>query len=148
MKGCLQRIVILTMTCSMLHADTITTRGKVSVNGTLVKMADGELTVVASYKSEKKTLIIKKADVAIIEFNETTSNSEPPSKAIGLGPPLKESKPTTPPPEVPGTIVLWVGMQRRACNLIGIDEKSVHCAEKDGNYSRDEVLRIVLAGAK
>jgi hypothetical protein len=132
---------------SLLRADTITTRDHLSFNGSLIKMASDEITIVARYASGEKRFPIEKTDVEIIEFNGTTFNSGAPPRAIGIGPPLKAGKTPVSPPEATDTIVLR-GAQRRACKLIGIDQQLVHCAGKEGDYSRRIVLRIILAGVQ
>ena len=106
-------------------------------------MAREEITIVARYDSGEKTSTISRKNVEVIEFNSTTFNPGPPPTAIGIGPPLKGG--TTSTAEAPDTIVLRGG-QRRACKLIGIEEQVVHCAGKDGDYTRKVVLRILVGG--
>src|SRR4051812_34548338 len=111
---------------SFLSADTITTRDQLSVNGSLVKLAGDEMTIVARYASRdkptpvEKTFQVKRNDVDVLEFNATTMNSGAPPVSIGIGPPIKAGKIAPSPPEAADTIVLRGG-QRRDCKLIEID---------------------------
>jgi hypothetical protein len=130
-------LTILVATTCMLHADTIVTKDRVSINGKFKKMVEGEITLVAGYDSGDKTLTVRKTDIAIIEFNSSTYNSGAPKPAIGLGPPLKGGGSSDFPSEKSDTIVLWLGMQHRPCKLIGIDGQHVQCGGKSGNYDRD-----------
>jgi hypothetical protein len=123
-------------------ADTITTKDHISINGTLVRMFQGEITVIARYTSEKKTLSIKVEQIEMIEFNATTFNASAPPKGLGLGPPLKPGSSAPSKPKQTDTIFLRGSHTN--CHLIGIDEEFVHCAEKDGSFSRRVVLRIVM----
>jgi hypothetical protein len=148
MSWYIRGIAILAVACSMVRADTIVTRDKVSVNGKLTKMASGEITLVASYDSGEKTLTIKKTDVAEIEFNSTTYNSGPPDAGIGIGPASKSGTPAKSSPEPSDTIVLARGPQYKTCKLIGIDDQHVYCKGKNNDYLRELVLRIVLVGTR
>jgi hypothetical protein len=131
---------------SLLHADTITTRDHSGVNGSLIKMAGDEMTIIARYASGEKTLTIKRTDAEVIEFNGTTFNSGAPPRAFGIGPPLQPASAPASAPEPADTIILR-GAQRRACKLIGIDERLVHCVGKDGDYPRRIVLRILVGNS-
>jgi hypothetical protein len=144
MIRCIQFAAFLMISCSIVHGDTIVTKENVTINGTVSKMANGEMVIVARYESGEKTLTIRKTDAESIEFNKVTSNSVAPPKAIGLGPPRDGSKSSAPATEPADTIVLKRGQQRRACNLLGFDEETVHCEGKGGDYPRKLVLRIVL----
>jgi hypothetical protein len=126
-------------------ADTITTKEHISVNGSLKRLAKEGLIVMARYPSADKTLSIPIQDIEIIEFNSITFNAGGPRRDPGLGAPLgsKSSVPAAP-AKNHDTIVLRGG-QRRACKLVGIDEQEVHCAGRDGDYSRSITIRIVLA---
>lgn len=146
MSWYIRGIVILAVGCSLVRADTIVTRDRVSINGKVTRMASGEITLVASYDSGEKTLTIRKTDAAVIEFNSTTYNSGPPDSGIGIGPP--HGKPAKSSPEPADTIVLARGPQRKQCKLIGIDDQHVYCEGKDNDYLRELVLRVVLVGKR
>jgi hypothetical protein len=128
-----------------LGADTITTKDHASVNGSLIKMANGEMTIVARYSSGEKPLRIKIEATEIIEFNGTTFNSGAPPKALGVGPPLNSESKTPPARPQNGTdTIILRGAQRKPCKLVGIDEQLVHCAGKDGDYNRRIVIRVLV----
>jgi hypothetical protein len=135
----------------LLSADTIKTKDR-ETNASVAKFVNDELTIVARFEDRSKptddsgiakTFTIKRRDIEVIEFNLTTYNPGPPPKAIGIGPPLITKETPTSSTEPPDTIVLR-GNQRRACKLVEIDDQSVHCAGKDGDYPRRIVLRILL----
>jgi len=71
------------------YADTVTVftkTGHASINGHLVKMAEGTITLEAGYASGMVTRVIPLSTVESIEFNSTTFNSGPPSKGSGSRP--------------------------------------------------------------
>jgi hypothetical protein len=126
-------------------ADTVTRKNHISVNGTLVGMADGQLKIIARYTSETKTLSIKMDQVEMIEFNGTTFNTSAPSKVVGLGPPLASDEPSVQ-SKTQDTNTIFLRGSHKSCTLVSIDEQSVQCAGKDGTYSRRVVIRIVTGG--
>jgi hypothetical protein len=143
MKCLLQVVTALSfLGFSPVWADTITTRDHVSVNGSLIKMTDDQLTIMARYRTGNKTLSIKITDAEIIEFNNTTFNSGAPPKELGIGPPL-DSGPV-PAHQRTASDTIFLRGSHKACKLIGIDTQFVHCAGKDGEYPRRIVLRITL----
>ena len=143
----IRQITLFTVVlCRSAYGDMITTTGPINTNGSVTKMANDELTIIARYSSGPKTFTVKREEIQVIEFNYTTVNYGPPHNSIGIGPPIG-GKTSATAPETPDTIVLR-GTQRRACKLLGLDEQYVHCAGKDGDYSRKIVLRIILGDYK
>lgn len=127
--------------------DTVTKTDHLSLNGSLTNMTDGVITLEAEFPSDNKTPLVKTLRISIheiesIEFNDTTFNSGAPRKALGLTPPPAPSKQ----PAVAPDQLFLRGNRRQECRLIGIDQESVHCAGKDGDYLRKITVRIQVGG--
>ena len=128
-----------------LGADTITTTDRASVNGSLTTLANGEITFVARYVAEDKTLLIKLKDTDVIEFNANKQNFGSPPTAATFGPSrASESKTHLPQPQEDAGKIILRGDQRKPCTLVAIDTQFVHCEGKDGDYNRKIVIRVVV----
>lgn len=130
---------------SSVWSDTITTTDHLSVNGSLVNMSDGILTLNSRFNSGTRTLQIQKTAVQSIEFNSTTFNPGAPPKVLGIGP--ARDGPTAPAKVNSGDVVVLRGNQRRDCKSLNIDADMVRCGTKNNEFSRKVVLRI-LVGAR
>jgi len=124
--------------------DTVTKSDHLSVNGSLKQMSGGVITLEAQFNSGNgtpvmKTLLISITEVESIEFNSTTFNPGAPPKALGITPP-----PTTSNQAAAADQLILRGGQRKECKLIGIDQQSVHCVGKGGDYTRKVTLRILV----
>lgn len=122
------------------YPDTVTTTGNLSINGSVTQMSGGTIVLQATFSSGKTTLTIPMSAVQSIGFNATTFNPGPPPKLPITGP--------------PGAVPNWAdasivlrGGQRKVCNLLNIDPKTVHCGGKGADYPRGNTLRV-LAGAQ
>ena len=127
-------------------AETITKKDRTSVNGKLTRFADGGIDLVARYDSGDKTISIKLSDISVIEFNATTFNAGAPPKSLGLGPSSSVSPAAEPNQSDAVNSIVLRGGQIRSCRLIGIDDQSIHCMGKDGDYPRRIVIRVFLGG--
>ena len=129
--------------------DTVTWTNRLSVNGSLTHMSDGLITLEARFASDSKTsktpliktLHIPISEVESIEFNYTTINYGRPSAALGSTP-----LPSTSKQPLATDQLLLRGGKKEECKLIGIDQESVHCAGKGGDYSRKITFRILVGG--
>lgn len=158
----LLRIATLTLlgNCALsgLYGDTVTLRidqvrsmNEVSsstlpkkINGSITKLIDDHVTIVAGYKTGDQTLVIKLSNVEVIEFNRTTFNPDSAPAALGVGPPRPSGIISKLVPE-PDTIVLRG--QRTSCKVVTIDADLVRCAgPKGAQFERRVVVRILLKG--
>ena len=136
-------IPVFALAAVAAFADTVTTSDQLSVNGSLVQMANGVVQLQVSSRGGKEMRWIPMDKVASIEFNSTVFNAGGPPKLYGIKPPEEEKKATKKaerPTGQPETIVLRGG-QNKPCKLLSIDSGQVHCEGAD--YSRQTVLRIL-----
>lgn len=133
---------VLLLTCGLARPDTITMKGGVSVNGSVLGMSSGNLEFKAQFASEEKDAKIPIQDLRSIEFNSLTTNLGAPPKILGFGPPSGQTASQDVLPE--GDTVVLRGGVRRSCTLLGIDAERVHCGPNDAFYSRNKVLRVVM----
>jgi len=149
MKNNWQRaITLLSLITVPAWSDTITVKNNSSVNGSVIKMSGGIITLDASFTSELKSLPIPITAVRTIEFNGIRFNPGAPSSVMGIAPPNKEAADAqqTPKENEPttGNVIIFRGGQQRVCQLLSIDVDRVHCLGKGNDYSRTIVLRIVV----
>jgi hypothetical protein len=79
MTRCIQRVLNMgAVACSWLCAEMVITRDHVSVNGSLSKMANGDITFVARFDSGEKTLTIKRKDTDLLMIQNGYRDSENP----------------------------------------------------------------------
>lgn len=135
-------IVLILLSCRTARPDTVTMKDSVSINGSLLAMSNGVITIKARFRSEDREARIPVEDIQSIEFNSLTFNPAAPPKILGFGPPGGQNASQKQPP-AEGVIVLRGGA-REPCILVGIDADRVHCDPKDTGYSRNAVLRIVF----
>jgi hypothetical protein len=135
-------IVLALLTCKAAHPDTITTKDNLSINGSLVGMSNGILTLKARFLSKEKEVWIPVEDVRSIEFNSLTSNPGPPPKILGIGPPADQTTPQKEPSI--GDVIVFRGGERKPCILVRIDADRVHCDPNDTAYNRITALRIIF----
>jgi len=140
----MMKTLALLMACGVLHADTVTRRDHLSVNGTVIRVSGGELTIQAGLTEGNKTFSYKLTEIESIEFNLNTFNPGGPPKAPGFG----GTYPAPPPAplaasQATDTLVIRGG-QRKECRLISIDQQFIHCEGKDGDYSRGTTLRVLI----
>ena len=135
-------IILALLTCQSALPDTIVTTENLSINGSIVGMLNGVLTIKARFSSKEKEVWIPVRDIRTIEFNSLTFNAGAPPKILGFGPPTGQDVPQKEPPA--GDVIVLRGGTRQSCILVGIDFDRVHCNPNDTGYSRNVVLRIVL----
>jgi hypothetical protein len=129
------------------RSDTITTKKNLSVNGDLLSMSNGVVTLNAHFPSGWKTLSFRVDSVRTIEFNSTDYNPGAPPAVMGIGPP--QSNPTAPAPAevIGGDVIVLRGDDRIPCKLLSIDASRVYCDPRDyksgpHSWGRNAVLRI------
>lgn len=127
--------------CRLARPDTITTKDNLSINGSVVGMSNGVVTIKAQFSSEEKKISIPIKYLESIEFNLLTNNPGAPPKVLGLGPPAGQTPQEEPPI---GDVIVFRGGARQACILVRIDADRVHCDPNDTAYNRKAVLRIVF----
>lgn len=140
-----------------VHADTVTGLDHVSVNGSLMKMANGTISLEARFASGTKILLIPLSTVESIEFNSIAFNPGAPPKPYGLGPGYSHS----PHPEVPRQHIVNDAVElrgakgeRQPCKVVSIDQDVVHCDSSQSptqigpqnQFARRLVLRILVGG--
>lgn len=135
-------IALILLSCGAARPDTVTMKDSVSINGSLLAMSNGVITIKVRFPSEDREARIPVEDIQSIEFNSLTFNPTAPPKIQGFGPPDGQNALQKEPP-AEGVIVLRGGA-RQPCILVGIDANRVHCDPKDTGYSRNAVLRIVF----
>lgn len=137
-------ILLAMLTCKSALPDTIVTTENLSVNGSIIGMSNGILTIKARFSSKEQARErwIPVRDIQTIEFNSLTFNAGAPPKILGFGPPSDQNAPQKEPPA--GDVIVLRGGTRQPCNLVGIDANRVHCNVNDTGFGRNAVLRIVL----
>jgi len=147
-------LVVLTATIG--YSDTVTTTDHMSVNGILVKLSAGTITLKAQFRSGPTTLLIPLSAVEIIEFNSVAFNPGPPPRAFGIGPGSSSSPAGV--SQKPRTITDGIELrgsngERQTCKVISIDESVVQCSGTSSasnnsgrprEYRRKIVARILV----
>jgi hypothetical protein len=117
--------------------DTVTKTDHTSVNGSLIQMSGGTVTLQARFGTSTQTVSIAMGEVGAIEFNQTTYNPGAPPKALN-------SASSVPKPATTADVLVLRGGQRKDCDLISIDQRTVHCAGKNADSTRNVTLRILV----
>ena len=138
--GCI--IVFALLGCGSARPDTITTKDNLSINGSLLEMSNGLLTIKARFSSKEKEVRVPVNDIQSIEFNLLTSNPGAPPKILGIGPPADQNALQGEPPF--GGVIVLRGGERQPCDLVSIDAERVHCNPNDKTHDRSAILLIVF----
>jgi hypothetical protein len=135
-------IVLALLACRPARPDTVTRTDGLSINGSIVEMSNGVLTLDAWFSSGEQRMPIPIKYIQSIEFNSDTRNFGAPPKVLGIGPPAGQE---TPPKEpLSGDVIVFRGGARQPCILVRIDADRVHCGPKETPYGRITVLRIMV----
>jgi hypothetical protein len=124
-----------------LNADMVTLRSNETYYGTIIRFTDDKLTIRAEFpKKVQKDLVIDRAQLASIEFNDEKFNTDDPPAALGAhqGTSAATGSSDTRPKD---TVVFQEG-QNKPCAGIAIDEKTIKCGDSVYERSEGAVWRI------
>jgi hypothetical protein len=128
-------MVLALLACRPARPDTITTTDNLSVHGSILGVANGELRIKSRFPSEEREIKISLKDIQTIEFDSDDFNKTDPPKIMGF-----ERAGS----QIAGDVIVLRDGARKACSLISIDAGVIHCAPGDKSYAKSDVIRIVL----
>ena len=73
-------ILLALLTSKFAQSDTVLRKDNLSINGSLIGMANGVIKIMARFSSEEKEVWISVGDAQSIEFNSLTFNPGAPPK--------------------------------------------------------------------